>query len=739
MFRSVSMPVKSGVMGGEAVYNENTIRRIDIFLYPIEGTGSNAILHRRFDYSQSDGADGQTTGQIYLNEDKLLTLSGGIRRCEAYSIANLPNSYNFDDNAPANSSLSELKALALEGNFKNQNPSAYASNNITFVMDARDTIQFTSASSAVVATGTIHSNGPIELSRVASKLRVFVTVEPEITVESVIITGHSTTTMEDKWIPIMAYPQEDLKVYLANANNHGSVGGAPVAFSEGAESDPRLFNYPARSTSDRGPATIRFDSVLSPGIDSLVTFNNSYYAEPFYTYPMTWARGGKNEPFIKVEQSWGRVLKDPEGNYVTDASGNFVTDMVRKFYYKVFFPIVEFERNTWYETSVHLGLLGSETDETSLILEESHFYFVPWSNGFSGNSGIAEISGEVASARFLQVNYATDENGYLEIHNMEQLAVPYVTSHDCVITNVTARYDDYSDVNSTQVPIPSATAAGWLSLSGGNIIINHTLNNDLSSNDVNVGAFYIEFDLEHMDNPAFSKHVQIVQYPAMYITRQTSNGWVFVNGSNLGGPNNTYGTQRVNATSDSGDNIGSVEDPDSAMNGSKNVNPNLYTINVSVLNDNQLYLTDPRGAEESVARFNPGKLEHYRGTRSDAGYAVSPRFVIASSYGKTLTVTFENAKRRCAAYQENGYPQGRWRLPSPGEILFCVSLSNYGKIPSLFDGEYWCSSGDYYSTTQSRFVTGSGSRYIRCVYDTWAWGDAPVASALTTATWSQNL
>ncbi len=744
-FRSVNMAVKSATMGGESIYNENAIRRIDIFLYPMGGTGSNAVLHRRFDISQEEGAGGVVNKRIYLDEGSLVEIAGGVRKCEAYTIANLPSSFAFSDDNPVNSSIPELKALALEGNFQNNLPSSFISKNMSFVMDARDTIQFTSLAVSLVATGTIHDNGPIELKRVASKVRVHVTQEPEITVPTYVISGGDTLTTENKWVPIMNPLQDNLKIYLNNASDHGVVGGSQMQIQESSQ----LFNYAKRST-------VAVESVMVNG----VLYDYAYYAEPFYTYPVRWNYGMKKEPFIKVEQTWGLVKKNSQGEYMVDGDGNYIIESSKLFYYKVFFPMNELDRNTWYEVGVHLGLLGSETDETAIALEDCYYYVVPWSNGYTGNSGIAELPGEVGSARFLQVIYSADEDGFINVYNQDSIAVSYVTSHDCIIDNVTAYYDDYSQMTMQQISVDPTEAASWVSLSGNYIKFKHTLENDISNTDVNIGAFYVEFDVEHQDNPAFKRHIKIVQYPAMYISSRQSNGYVFVNGYTFGPPNGSYNSWNysVTAYSDSNDNLGSVVDPDYAVgHGTTNINSNNYIIHVSVLDDPQMYIADTRGPEEAMPRFNAGKLDYYKATRTDAGFAVSPEFTVASSYGKTVAMTYENAKRRCAAYQENGYPQGRWRLPTPGEIHFCVTLSNYGKIPTLFEGQYWAANGQFYSTSTtpsnngmsdnpSTLIVGLNDEprpnavwWTRCVYDTWAWGEESVPSALTTATWSQNL
>ena len=100
---------------------------------------------------------------------------------------------------------------------------------------------------------------------------------------------------------------------------------------------------------------------------------------------------------------------------------------------------------------------------------------------------------------------------------------------------------------------------------------------------------------------------------------------------------------------------------------------------------------------------------------------IAPIFKIASSYGKTTSISYDRAKERCASYQENGYPAGRWRIPTKAEFEFIIQRSYQDDIPSLFDEDYWVADKTYYNG--SSFVSSNGKQYVRCVYDVWYWGD----------------
>ena len=188
-------------------------------------------------------------------------------------------------------------------------------------------------------------------------------------------------------------------------------------------------------------------------------------------------------------------------------------------------------------------------------------------------------------------------------------------------------------------------------------------------------------------------------------------------------------------------------------NYSSSLNNNIYTVNVSNLSalkeaGNHWYIADPRTTETvEIYALRAGgattapHLTGYRPTRTDASDIVAPSFKIASFRGATIEdvgeITYEQAKRRCASYQENGYPAGRWRIPTEAEIKFCIYLSTNEKIPKLFNGTYWASSGNAVNGNGS--VVSAAREAVRCVYDAWYWGNEPVNAYKTTwSGWQTN-
>jgi hypothetical protein len=138
---------------------------------------------------------------------------------------------------------------------------------------------------------------------------------------------------------------------------------------------------------------------------------------------------------------------------------------------------------------------------------------------------------------------------------------------------------------------------------------------------------------------------------------------------------------------------------------------------------------DAPGIESEGQAERPNrKLKNYYGTKTDASVQnmIAPKFRIASSHGVTQPVTHTDAINRAATYQEDGYPAGRWRVPTMAEVKFIIKLSSDGKIPTLFNNgsAYWCSNGTVTPNNSGKISTEtgtSGNHGVRCVYDDWYW------------------
>lgn len=323
-------------------------------------------------------------------------------------------------------------------------------------------------------------------------------------------------------------------------------------------------------------------------------------------------------------------------------------------------------------------------------------------------------------------------------------------------------------------------------------------NRYLSDGKDTYSPYLIEITLQHVDDPNTTAVIKIKQYPAVYAENSFNPGNAPTGGwSNWVGTNYGYVLVNGNRNNFGGVNgIATGRFSQLVENGifSYSSNPNMYVITVTNLNvsDAPLHLGDPRtkhiqtnlettnrtidraflgvtlktndplslsDVDEGLAGWTTDASEWKNGSLTDgvlrkltyyyptdeteteeAKYMLAPQFRISSSYGTHNTaITRNNARKRCATYQESGYPAGRWRLPTVGELQYIAILSQKGIVPPLFSTNraYWSSHGAYkiernqfvYITElenildwlQSLFGGSDVTGYTRCVYDEWYW------------------
>ena len=125
-------------------------------------------------------------------------------------------------------------------------------------------------------------------------------------------------------------------------------------------------------------------------------------------------------------------------------------------------------------------------------------------------------------------------------------------------------------------------------------------------------------------------------------------------------------------------------------------------------------------------------IDNYLFPSPDRTDYIAPRFMFASGKLGTCADTnfgrgrnWRTAAERCAAYQEDGYPAGRWRLPTDAEVAFCRQIQAAGYINGLFysGNAYWAASGDYFQSGEIHTAGNDSPASVRCVYDLWYWGE----------------
>ena len=463
-----------------------------------------------------------------------------------------------------------------------------------------------------------------------------------------------------------------------------------------------------------------------------------YVFYPFYSYPCQWEYLDEDALVMYIKLPW--LGRSSDGN----------TTRTETCYYKVYPNTMQLDRNSWYNMDLHIGVLGSfsETEEP-VIIEDYLYKVIDWKNGFTDWSAGLDINTDLLSAHYLVV----EQNHYV-VNNKNTFEIPFITSHECIIKDYNSNTDgnpandfkvtkkifikDGKPVNEDDDITGDARAGNWITLEGNTIKLNHTLNNDfINTQNYDYTPYEFSFYICHKNNPdKFQEKITIIQKPALSVTAHLNSLYDATGGSNKGGY--VY----VNNTTGSNGNYGGTGDVQSSGN---NSNPYMYTIEVSVLPaGSDFILGDPRKqyvlGTDIAAQFAEApdidgsgqrRLANYYGTIKDKSVEnmIAPKFRISSAHGRIPTnlVTYTNVFNRAASYQEDGFPAGRWRVPTKAEVSFVYKLYLDELIPPLFweNTQYWCANGYITPTNngvdhKTEFTT-TETHPVRCVYDDWYW------------------
>uniref|UniRef100_UPI003FF14EA0 fimbrial tip adhesin FimD n=1 Tax=Phocaeicola sp. TaxID=2773926 RepID=UPI003FF14EA0 len=439
---------------------------------------------------------------------------------------------------------------------------------------------------------------------------------------------------------------------------------------------------------------------------------------PFYSYPNLLTTTDRKDSYLILCVPW---------NMKTDAG----TEPVN-YYYRV--PITGsedtpalLERNKYYKVNVNVSVLGSMNPREAVTLN-ADFIIYDWFD--------MDISADMNNYKYLVLEEYTSV-----MNNTNELRMPYVSSSALTmgktqITKVT--YPNYnsdtqgSHTSTVTLDTPEEIQSEGFSLTWNDdeLIFTHPVTTEDYVPDT--------ITVEVWNDEGLDATWKIIQYPAIYI----------VGDYNKNGANNrfVYGESSGSVYDDDNNSLGGVNNPSTSS--SSNSNLNQYTIYITSfdIEGSEYAIGDPRSSSVNNLSFlseksdsKGKKLTHYYPSRqTEVDNVIAPAFKIASSWGVTYDISYAEAQRRCASYQENGYPAGRWRVPTEAEIEYIVSLSNRGVIPALFNGQYFASSGRYYDNGYHEngwggsyidpsaigFHDSNGNDYaVRCVYDVWYWGN----------------
>ena len=798
---------------GDNNFNENTIDKIDIFLYPIGGTNQNAVYHKTISGINDNDSDGDKQHEVKTSigdSDLSVLFPDGATECVAFVIVNRPDDVTFNvtegGETVEKTDIESLKKLELTctafTTLESINPNeedGYKKVSIpsNFVMSGENNVTLDAQNRSV--------SGEVEVYRSASKTTLEIT--------NVINKVKDTNDPSIWW---WSKPS-DIRIFFKNCKEKGHLN------------DIDLDNW-----SD-GKKTLK-----PIGMQEIEGQPGHYTsATPLYSYATNWAENINNRSTIVVVVPWAQGTETQEGTKFVET------------YYEI--PINDAEerldRNTYYKLALEIGVVGSLQEEQPLEILNCSYIILPWGTGHS------DVETSLAAVRYLVV----DEKEVV-MNNVISYRINFSSSHPVEIRqgSMVIKRRDLTQSNATWNDQPqSATNPGGLRIvngvpdyfrvpissdeSGTYMMIEHDLVNNMDKNS-DYSDYYMEFIIQHIDNEQYSQKITVTQHPMVVAEAELNsdyeestgsdhndhNGYVYINGNGVYG-NCRSRTERRRDGSNNGDTWYIVTDwyaytnwtsystqlaPIGGYNEStyggangltgKNKNPNRYIINATALTTDNYIIGDPRTSyinndlsstsqsanpaswtayvannnnstlystiallgyeyggyydyydyyrnlERTAYQFNgssyypayavfrggdKNKLTYYYPTdeTNRTKKMISPKFMVASSYGITTNVNKANARKRCASYQEDGYPAGRWRMPTAAEIKYIVQLSAWGIIPVLFGMEendnflyYWSANGQVGVNAVSGTTTESNPPEVgpvRCVYDLWYWGD----------------
>lgn len=699
--------------------NENKIVSLDCYFYAASPNATTAdftassLAHRRIG---SIDAIGRYTTYISFTEEEISTIFGNSKKCFIYVIANC--SSNILSSLPTSlPTINQLKSLTIESNFQN-----YNTPQSSFVMDSEgnDVVTLTDNSN-----GSKTLSGNVVLRRTAAKISFGISKFGSVE-------GSDTVTINGKkYTP----NYEGIRIIFDNGVQKSTIAPDVVPLTDTTSIYFDTEEISMQLTDGHAPCTLSM---------------------PFYSYPSDWSATEENDAYISLVVPWKAVGED----------------IYKPYHYKV--PINpdkdKLERNIHYKISVQISMLGTLDPDQAVVVEPSYVIFdcLNWNND--------EMETIITDFRYLMV----EENSYV-LNNVDEIKIPYWTSHECEIVGIKITRPNLMTGGTDNI-----TSGYTLERNADHIYYKRELHNSFSDDNFDFAPYTIKFTIQHTtESDDYKETITITQYPAISGSQDTNTdatnggtdnqyqGFVWVNGYQGTSANNNqdYFSAATGLSSSTGVTsttmlvftVGSVEGTKYVIGDPREEVVNSNFINEKHNSDRYSIWVSAPGVEGGDARYLKNYYATYtnhsdynRTTNSTANiYAneaeaaaaertynmIAPKFRISSGYGAISSFTggenqyYHYMKKRCASYQEDGYPAGRWRLPTKAEFEFIVDLSYKGKVPLLFNNtlHYWCAHGHGSANTSNGTVSMTHATYynnsmisVRCVYDDWYWGSEPV-------------
>jgi len=747
---TVSVPLAGETRAAADELNEFKVRSLHLYFFAAGNDNATSV----YDYEVPGEFDVTRTLRIPLPENALL--AGGLfgpesDECRVYAVANV------DESLLTVKTITALKATVVGSDFANTTVQD------AFAMDGEATLNLDRDTRTV--TGTI------ELHRAAAKLTLSVDLPETVTAKETVVNPTDGTATE---MEIVYTPRADqMHVWISNGVKESKLNTNP---------------YPVP-----GERLYSNEILVADKIGSSLVFDKDqpkykYIQEiPFYSYPCRWdpyAASGNCRLTLEIPWSY------------TDAAGK-QQNTVTYYSLSVNPDDNELVRNRHYDMRVSVNRLGGTSVQTPIEMQFDWNYVIEW-NRQSLPTDIKEI-------RYLLLNNndwdssirfsGTETGAYsFEMTNSDYIEIPFSSSHPVEIASVQLKWRDYLNNVDRTINLGtgnstykySTTVNGYnqgtqfagIEIDQANSLLKvkrsllhiawESSKPTIKTDETAISAYTFLIKLHHTDDANTSANISITQVPAIYITAQETKSatYRFVNN------NNTNYRQGSNYYGYVGNSKNRQDNTDYYYLGSvsSSSNHNTYIISISKFDAGDKYsdekdyvIGDPRKStidnllvpENNNSWTWPDnnrqmKFYYPADENADKVNYIAPSFRIASQFGVTQPLTRNQAIRRCASYQENGRPAGRWRVPTIAEIQYIARLSSKKYIPYLFGSAnetiyYWCASGAVLVNNRNNPTATAGTPglwdnvYVRCVYDEWYWGtDTLTAANKNKFTWGDR-
>lgn len=750
---------------GENLYNENRIDYVDWFIFR-DTTSGTAWQSGRETLNNADGAAAEFVVRSGIDMDQYVS-SYSDGKGYVFVVANYPGAEGhalFDGKTYAQ--IREMSFVTSELNDMIQNKFKALPN---FVMTSgAEKFELSGENKSV----TVHA----KLFRQISKLTLNISIVPYIDEMKAHVSGLDTTQLDyvQTWYPDVA----GIRAYMMYADKASTL--TPVATDTDLEDIP-IYNDETEPN---------FFSYYSRGYIPTIAINADHSATvtgtPFYSYPMRWSTSDAHAPFIKIILKWKPVVESTEeaqtevynhtiGGKTSIPSfrvttRNFPTNMSgsENFYYKITIPTDKtapnrLRSNVWTKVTLDVAILGGIEAESSVELA-GRYYVVNWSDPRVTGGG------NLTSGKYLSLAAPRDT---FYMYGVDSLEIPVKSSHP-LSASITKRevYINGDWTTESTKPANLSSRGNFRFAADGRSFIKFgdALNNEMGEN-LDCYPMRFTLDLRHTAGSGgltTTQRIVVLQYPSIYI-EQKDGGPSFVNGyyGNVNGyfhdidgstgPSGTStGSSIENSTNTGYGRIAKYDDDYTKLTvisiSAFSNNSKSYTVSYNGTEITRNYLiADPREpAGYSSSDLNPYYKDNDNDTHEWGSYAakiqkgtmepnfIAPKLMVASTWGRQRygNTDYENTLKRCATYQEAGYPAGRWRLPTEAEVVFIMNLQKYHILEkNLFnrnnDVWNWISNGssinlqtDYNIRVETNHT---GNNTSRCVYDLWYWEDKPVS------------